>query len=144
MNETRQSLLLRAQTGEQDAWKDLTNLYRPLILGWLEHQGLPARDLDDLSQAVGRSRRVAALTSGSPKSRRPLWGRVRERAWGAAEIVLADLISSAENCGEVAPTFFARIPSPILSESGGCCRASRSAACARLTLPAASIKRIGG
>jgi hypothetical protein len=26
MNETRQSLLLRAQTGETDAWKDL---YRP-------------------------------------------------------------------------------------------------------------------
>ena len=27
MNETRQSLLLRAQTGETDAWKDLTDLY---------------------------------------------------------------------------------------------------------------------
>jgi hypothetical protein len=52
MNETRQSLLLRAQTGEQDAWKDLTNLYRPLILGWLQRQGVPARDLDDLSQEV--------------------------------------------------------------------------------------------
>jgi hypothetical protein len=35
MNETRQSLLLRAQTGETNAWKDLTDLYRPLILGWL-------------------------------------------------------------------------------------------------------------
>ena len=35
MNETRQCLLLRAQNGEQDAWKDLTDLYRPLILGWL-------------------------------------------------------------------------------------------------------------
>jgi RNA polymerase sigma-70 factor (ECF subfamily) len=52
MNETRQSLLIRAQTGETNAWKDLTDLYRPMILGWLNRQGVPARDLDDLSQEV--------------------------------------------------------------------------------------------
>lgn len=52
MNETRQSLLIRAQTGETDAWKGLTDLYRPLILGWLNRQGVPARDLEDLSQDV--------------------------------------------------------------------------------------------
>ena len=52
MNETRQSLLLRAQTGEENAWKDLTDLYRPLILGWLNRQGVPAHDLEDLSQEV--------------------------------------------------------------------------------------------
>ena len=52
MNETRPSLLLRAQTGETDAWKDLVDLYRPLILGWLNRQGVPARDLEDLSQEV--------------------------------------------------------------------------------------------
>jgi len=52
MNETRQSLLLRAQTGETDAWKDLTDLYRPLILGWLNRQGVPASDREDLSQEV--------------------------------------------------------------------------------------------
>jgi RNA polymerase sigma-70 factor (ECF subfamily) len=52
MNETRQSLLLRAQTGEEGAWKDLTDLYRPLIIGWLNRQGVPAVDLDDLSQDV--------------------------------------------------------------------------------------------
>src|SRR5207248_10808716 len=52
MDETRQSLLLRAQTGETDAWKDLTALYRPLILGWLNRQGVPARDLEDLCQEV--------------------------------------------------------------------------------------------
>src|SRR5262249_48364218 len=50
--ETRQSLLLRAQTGEADAWKDLTELYRPLIFGWLNRQGMPARDLEDLSQDI--------------------------------------------------------------------------------------------
>ena len=52
MNETRQSLLLRAQTGEESAWKDLTELYRPLIIGWLNRQGVPAGDLEDLSQEV--------------------------------------------------------------------------------------------
>ena len=52
MNETRQSLLLRAQTGEEGAWKDLTDLYRPLIIGWLNRQGVPAVDLDDLAQDV--------------------------------------------------------------------------------------------
>jgi len=52
MNETRQSLLLRAQNGETDAWHDLTDLYRPLILAWLNRQGVPAADLEDLSQEV--------------------------------------------------------------------------------------------
>jgi len=52
MNETRQSLLFRARTGEENAWKDLTELYRPLIIGWLNRQGVPAGDLEDLSQDV--------------------------------------------------------------------------------------------
>ncbi len=52
MNETRQSLLQRAQRGESDAWKDLVDLYRPLILAWLNRQGVPAADLEDLSQEV--------------------------------------------------------------------------------------------
>jgi RNA polymerase sigma-70 factor (ECF subfamily) len=52
MNETRQSLLVRAQSGETEAWKDLTDLYRPLILGWLHRQGVPARDREDLGQEV--------------------------------------------------------------------------------------------
>jgi RNA polymerase sigma-70 factor (ECF subfamily) len=52
MSDTRQSLLLRAQTGEENAWKDLTDLYRPLIIAWLNRQGVPAVDLEDLSQDV--------------------------------------------------------------------------------------------
>jgi RNA polymerase sigma-70 factor, ECF subfamily len=52
MDETRQSLLLRARTGEEDAWRDLTDLYRPLIIGWLNRQGVPVVDLEDLSQDV--------------------------------------------------------------------------------------------
>src|SRR4051812_27427786 len=52
MDETRQSLLLRAQNREAEAWEDLTGLYRPLIIGWLNRQGVPAGDLEDLSQEV--------------------------------------------------------------------------------------------
>src|SRR5438270_4646650 len=52
MDETRQSLLLRAQNGETEAWEDLTDLYRPLILGWLHRQGVRGGDLEDLSQEV--------------------------------------------------------------------------------------------
>jgi RNA polymerase sigma-70 factor (ECF subfamily) len=52
MDETRLSLLFRAQAGEENAWKDLTDLYRPLIIGWLNSQGVPASDLEDLSQDV--------------------------------------------------------------------------------------------
>jgi len=52
MHETRHSLLLRVQAGQADAWTDLTDLYRPLIIGWLNRQGVPAVDLDDLSQDV--------------------------------------------------------------------------------------------
>jgi RNA polymerase sigma-70 factor, ECF subfamily len=52
MHETRQSLLVRAQSGEENAWTDLTGLYRPLIIGWLNRQGVPARDVEDLSQDI--------------------------------------------------------------------------------------------
>jgi RNA polymerase sigma-70 factor (ECF subfamily) len=30
----------------------LTDLYRPLIIGWLNRQGVPASDLEDLSQEI--------------------------------------------------------------------------------------------
>jgi hypothetical protein len=52
MNETRQSLLLRARTGEENAWKDLTDLYRVLIMGWLRRQGVSGVDLEDLTRDV--------------------------------------------------------------------------------------------
>jgi RNA polymerase sigma-70 factor, ECF subfamily len=52
MDVTRQSLLLRAQAGDPDAWKDLASLYRPLLVGWLSYQGVPANELDDLVQEI--------------------------------------------------------------------------------------------
>jgi RNA polymerase sigma-70 factor (ECF subfamily) len=45
-------LLLRAQDGDEGAWKDLADLYRPLIAGWLRHQGVPAEEADDLVQDI--------------------------------------------------------------------------------------------
>ena len=53
MNETRQSLLLRAQTGEQDAWKELTDLYRPLFTGWLQRRG-PDGPVPPADPRIGR------------------------------------------------------------------------------------------
>jgi RNA polymerase sigma-70 factor (ECF subfamily) len=52
MDVTRQSLLLRAQDGDENAWKDLTDLYRPLVVGWLRYQAVPADDVDDLVQEI--------------------------------------------------------------------------------------------
>jgi RNA polymerase sigma-70 factor (ECF subfamily) len=75
MNETQQSLLLRAQTGEENAWKELTELYRSLIIGWLNRQGVPAGDLEDLSQDVLLSV-VKHLPSFQPSGRRGAF-----RAW---------------------------------------------------------------
>ena len=52
MDVTRHSLLLRARAGEADAWEDLTGLYRPLIVGWLNRQGVPAGDLENVTQDI--------------------------------------------------------------------------------------------
>lgn len=52
MQVTRQSLLHRAQGGDEKAWHDLITLYRPLIVGWLRKQNLRPHEIDDLSQNV--------------------------------------------------------------------------------------------
>jgi len=52
MQFTKQSLLLRARAGDENAWHGLVALYRPLIVGWLRHQGLRPAEVDDLSQDV--------------------------------------------------------------------------------------------
>jgi DNA-directed RNA polymerase specialized sigma24 family protein len=44
--------LIRAQSGAEQVWQDLADLYRPLIIGWLNRQGVPAVDLADLGQDV--------------------------------------------------------------------------------------------
>jgi len=52
MDVTRESLLLRAQAGDEGAWQALTALYRPLLCGWLRAQAVPAGEVDDLVQDI--------------------------------------------------------------------------------------------
>ena len=52
MDETRPSLLIRAQAGDAGAWGDLCELYRPLIVGWLRRQAVPDGEVDDLVQEI--------------------------------------------------------------------------------------------
>ncbi len=52
MATTRQSLLIRAQRGDEASWKDLADLYRPFFVSWLSQQNLPERDRDDLTQEI--------------------------------------------------------------------------------------------
>ena len=66
MNLTRQSLLLRARDGDPDAWTDLSNLYRPLIMGWLRRQSVPVNDLEDLTQET-----LLALVKALPSFTHP-------------------------------------------------------------------------
>lgn len=52
MDATQHSLLLLAQAGDEGAWKNLCDLYRPLIVGWLRRQSIPSGELDDLVQEI--------------------------------------------------------------------------------------------
>jgi RNA polymerase sigma-70 factor (ECF subfamily) len=52
MAETRQSLLIRAQAGDEPSWKDLTDLYHPFLMKWLRQQNLPEADRDDVAQEI--------------------------------------------------------------------------------------------
>jgi RNA polymerase sigma-70 factor (ECF subfamily) len=52
MDATQQSLLLLAKAGNEGAWKNLCDLYRPLIVGWLRRQSIPDPEVDDLVQEI--------------------------------------------------------------------------------------------
>ena len=53
MSKTSASLLERlADREDSGAWRRLDAIYAPLIRGWLGRQGVPAHDLDDLTQDV--------------------------------------------------------------------------------------------
>ncbi len=52
MDVTRQSLLLRARHGDDDAWDDLSRLYRPLICAYTRRLSVPQIDQDDLVQEI--------------------------------------------------------------------------------------------
>jgi RNA polymerase sigma-70 factor, ECF subfamily len=61
MDVTRQSLLLRARDGDEDAWVDLSRLYKPLIYGYLRRQSVPEAEQDDLVQEI-----LIAIVRGLP------------------------------------------------------------------------------
>lgn len=52
MDNTRQSLLILAQGGDETAWVRFADLYRPLIVGWLRQHALQPHDVEDLAQEV--------------------------------------------------------------------------------------------
>jgi hypothetical protein len=96
MNETRQSLLLRAQTGETEAWKDLVDLYRPLILAWLNRQGvLFAEMLARVSREMGAGNgRLKGRFPARPRSGKGGWTPIgpavpRPALWGSRGLAAA-------------------------------------------------------
>ena len=52
MDVTNQSLLHRAGQGQEAAWTQFADLYRPMIQTWLARSSIAAHDLDDLTQDV--------------------------------------------------------------------------------------------
>ena len=46
------SLLAKAQANDQDAWRRLVHLYRPLVVYWLGRGGVRDADADDVAQDV--------------------------------------------------------------------------------------------
>jgi RNA polymerase sigma-70 factor (ECF subfamily) len=49
---TSLSLLERARANDQDAWRRLVELYRPLVLFWCGRGGLRGQDAEDVAQEV--------------------------------------------------------------------------------------------
>jgi RNA polymerase sigma-70 factor, ECF subfamily len=66
MDQTQQSLLIRAAAGEEGAWQGLCAVYRPLIVNWLRRQSVPSADLDDLVQEI-----FLAVVRGLPAFEHP-------------------------------------------------------------------------
>jgi RNA polymerase sigma-70 factor (ECF subfamily) len=62
---TSLSLLARARANDADAWRRLSDLYRPLVLSWCGRGGVPAADAEDVAQEV-----FAAAAAGLAHFRR--------------------------------------------------------------------------
>lgn len=52
IHETHISLLQRAQRGDEPAWQNLADLYRPFIVAWAARHTLTREDAEDLSQEI--------------------------------------------------------------------------------------------
>jgi RNA polymerase sigma-70 factor, ECF subfamily len=64
---TSVSLLQKAQANDQDAWRRLVHLYRPLVIFWLGRGGVRDADADDVAQEVFQA--AAAGLSGFRRDR---------------------------------------------------------------------------
>jgi RNA polymerase sigma-70 factor (ECF subfamily) len=49
---TSLTLLERARAKEEEAWRRIVLLYRPLVLAWCAHGGVTAEDAEDVAQEV--------------------------------------------------------------------------------------------
>ena len=67
--DTNHSLLVRACNGDETAWGQLTELYRPLIVSWLGRYALAHHDAEDLTQEILLNV-VKHLSDFSPSGRR--------------------------------------------------------------------------
>ncbi len=89
---TSSTLLARAASHDPEAWRRLSELYGPLVLGWARHWGLQSSDAGDLVQAVFLAvhRSVGAFRKQRPEdsfrgwlftiARNKLRDQLRERA----------------------------------------------------------------
>src|ERR1051326_3852739 len=62
---TSQTLLERLRERDQEAWKRLDYLYSPLVRNWYRDWGVPAADIEDLTQEA-----LQAVSSGLGTFRR--------------------------------------------------------------------------
>ncbi|MHB1559889.1 MAG: RNA polymerase sigma factor [Isosphaeraceae bacterium] len=51
-HDTSRSLLIRARSNDQEAWRRLVDLYSPLVAHWCQHWGASPADVPDLVQEV--------------------------------------------------------------------------------------------
>ncbi|MGB7328606.1 MAG: sigma-70 family RNA polymerase sigma factor, partial [Rubripirellula sp.] len=78
---TSPSLLFRIQQHDQDAWRQLTQLYGPLVFHWCKRLGLHGEDAADLfqdvflsvSQSIGKFKPDTSQTRSLGSFRGWLW-----------------------------------------------------------------------
>lgn len=82
---TSVSLLERAAGRDEAAWARLAALYRPLLAHWCKTGGVPAADVDDVTQEV-----LVAVSLGLPRFRRDRDGGFRAWVRGIARHKILD------------------------------------------------------
>ena len=108
------SLLDRMRANDPDAWRRVLNLYQPLVRYWCMRSGLPAEDIDDVTQEV-----FAGAAKGLPAFRHDRPGdtfRGWLRAIARNQILLMrrrNLGKAQAEGGSEALRRFQEIPNPL-------------------------------